>query len=422
MVEKLRITMLGNTRAGKTAFLTAMYGVFSAGISPPNDTNEFSINSGDSYKEQLSTLYDRWEQLLDTGIMPAPTMDRGNVYNALLDPYEFILTCNNEPLIKFDWVDYRGGALTDPTSEDAEALLETGTDSDCLILCISAEHLKTPLINEDGTLNRVAKLKLNRRDAIPIDPINNFFVKIQEKHQSRNSNARIPLVIMITKADLLMPPDDSINSVGQEYYKDRSIREKEDVIRDIQALFPVLFKDGSKWLTMICPFTIGSNVVVDFRDHQINDKLLTYLDTVISGDIDPRNAETPICFAIYGYLLNKRKKNIQTIGSHESSVQQIQKELEENKKNLEKKLRNLQTLENKNFFSKLFIQGEIKEVKEEISDVEKQAKSLLTNKSNFYEKVERERKEQKEVEIKLGLITKLIEGMPIFNGNQRFER
>ncbi|MEC4813258.1 MAG: hypothetical protein SAK29_08320, partial [Scytonema sp. PMC 1069.18] len=253
----VKITMLGTTGAGKTCYMLGLYAVMQMGL------QGFTLSAKDPDVDLKLT--DLWERLIDTtgeDRWPPPTPD---------DPqtYAFNFSYGLKPLIAFDWMDYRGGAMTDSsTASDARQLRERLKASDCVFLCISGEHLKEHL--SDAQLgNKARKAKVNN--------MTTFLVELGDIIKPSDQKP-FPIVITITKYDLCFG------------------RPKQELMADIKKIFGPLFTPGSGWLVMICPVSLGKELGEDSA----------------SGHIDPKNMHLPLVFALYSrfreYFLSEQNQ------------------------------------------------------------------------------------------------------------------
>ncbi|GHV04847.1 hypothetical protein FACS189416_3740 [Bacteroidia bacterium] len=122
----MNILMVGHSKAGKTTFMAGMY--------------RYLGNSNDGYG---ITLYDteRKKQLeiiandLSNGIYPKGT--------DVQKEYDFYLTVNGDPIIPFNWTDYRGGALMSEDEGDDEVidLMRKIENADALIIFLNGTKL-----------------------------------------------------------------------------------------------------------------------------------------------------------------------------------------------------------------------------------------------------------------------------------------
>jgi hypothetical protein len=159
----------------------------------------------------------------------------------------------------FEWFDYRGGALSDSSSkDDVQALVKQVKQSDCLLLCISAEHLQI-------------KEKMKRDRAIKASKMNVLMTEIG-KAVKPTANKPFPVAIVITKFD--------------QYPKSN---DPQQVIEAIKEIFPT-FWTSPGWIVSVCPVTLGKALGENFDE----------------GEIDPVNVHIPVSFAIYCKLYTQK--------------------------------------------------------------------------------------------------------------------
>jgi hypothetical protein len=156
----------------------------------------------------------------------------------------------------FQWLDYRGLALSDrSTEQDVADLVVYLQESACLFLCISGEYLTSEL-----TPNTVREIKSDR--------MNQFIQQYVSNNKQPNPQQPFPVAIVITKYDLCHH------------------REREEIIADVKKLFQALFTPNSGWLVMICPVSLGR----DLGDDPDNARIV------------PVNVHLPLVFAVYSQL------------------------------------------------------------------------------------------------------------------------
>jgi hypothetical protein len=165
------ITMLGGSGVGKTVFMACMYVALSA-------KNDLSIEAEPDLDRNLREIY---RNILN-GELPSGTV-------GVESAYDFYLLVNNRRVAKINWVDYRGGAIEDDSSEDdADYLHERIRNSDAVLIMLdlSSEILKS---YEVGGVLANYHLRVGR--------IKNLII-------TQNINRRIKSVIFVrTKSDLV---------------------------------------------------------------------------------------------------------------------------------------------------------------------------------------------------------------------------
>ena len=236
--------MLGTTGAGKTSYLLGMYAVMQTGV------QGFTLAAKDMDLDL--ELTERWEKLISL-----QGEDRWPIPNAAtMEYYSFDFSYGFRPLMGFEWLDYRGLALSDrSTEQDVADLSQYLRESQCLFLCISGECLTSEI-----TPTTVREIKSDRQ--------NQFIQQYVSTQKHPQPQDPFPVVIVITKYDLCHH------------------RERNAIIADVKKLFQALFTPNSGWLVMICPVSLGRELCED-------------LDV---GKIVPVNAHLPVVFAVYAQL------------------------------------------------------------------------------------------------------------------------
>lgn len=243
-LKDIKITMLGTTGAGKTSYLLGMYAAMQSGM------RGFTLSAKDIDLDL--ELTERWEQLISIeGADRWPPPNAGVVEHCFFDfNYGF------RPIMSFEWIDYRGLALSDRSNEqDVQELSQYLSDSECVFLTISGEYLQNQV-----TPTTVREIKSDR--------MNQFLQQYISNKYRPTTNKPFPIAILITKYDLCHH------------------RKKEEVIEDIKKLFQALFTPDSGWLVMICPVSLGKELEADTD----------------SGMIVPVNVHLPVVFAVYSQL------------------------------------------------------------------------------------------------------------------------
>ncbi|NJN08165.1 MAG: hypothetical protein HC836_44160 [Richelia sp. RM2_1_2] len=265
----MKITMLGFTGAGKTCYMLGMYSFMSIGL------RGFTLSAKDA--DEDIELSDKWDNLVfgqgDDRWPPATNRGENTTY-------AFDFNYGFRQIMSFEWLDYRGGALRDKsTEEDVTALVKHTQESSCLFLCISGEHLQEAIVDTQGQVNSSVKHKIAKE--LRIDRMNKLIKEIQQKIKP-NDQKPYPIVIVVTKYDLCMD------------------REKGAIVEDIKQLFEPLFQPNSGWLVTICPVSLGKELA----------------ENPENGAIKPINVHIPVVFAIYAKL---REIALQTM-KQQSSV------------------------------------------------------------------------------------------------------
>lgn len=125
----MNIMMVGHGRAGKTAFMAAMYKFLG------DDKSGYGIHAEDG--TQRSSLQ-RMARNLAKGIYPGQT--------DIQSQYKFSFTVEGHEVMPFNWMDYRGGLLTmqNPTDQEKEKFLAALKYADSLIVFLDGEKLSNP--------------------------------------------------------------------------------------------------------------------------------------------------------------------------------------------------------------------------------------------------------------------------------------
>ena len=262
-LEDIKITMLGTTGAGKTSYLLGMYAVMQTGM------KGFTLASKDMDIDL--ELAERWEKLISvTGAERWPTPNA-----ATMEYYGFDFSYGFRPFMGFQWLDYRGLALSDrSTEQDVADLVKYLTESKCLFLCISGEHLV-----DNITPKTVRELKSDR--------MNQFIQQFISVTNNPTTQNPFPVAIVITKYDLCHH------------------RDKEEIIADVQKLFQALFTPNSGWLVMVCPVSLGKELCNDLDNARIV----------------PVNVHLPVVFAAYAQL---RAYGLKLKGNRERLIRTIE--------------------------------------------------------------------------------------------------
>lgn len=247
MANRVKVTMLGVSGSGKTSFMTCMYGMMSWGDS----LKGFLLTSEDTAQSQK--LLAAWEDLMDEDGREWPASTAGETAT-----YEFNLNHGTSPIIGFDWMDYRGGAIKDRNvnAPDFIELQDRLKASSSIFICVSGERLATPIKSAD-----VAR--------IGVTNINNLLVNTFNP----GSNNPPALVIVITKYDKC------------------SHRSKAEIVADVKRLFPSWFAEQSGWLVLICPVTLGANLS----------------ENELLGEIEPSGLHVPVIFSLAAELSRQNR-------------------------------------------------------------------------------------------------------------------
>lgn len=242
MPDKIKITMLGDASSGKTCYMLGMY----AGMQ--EERHGFTLSTTDISKGiELNNLWAKLVNVQGNERWPSPT---DQIY-----PYVFNFNYGYNPMIEFEWRDYRGGAISDPSKpNEVEELMKYILESSCLFLCVSGEHMQNKV--EDRT-NFMSQTK----------------AKLMGEYLTRLKNNKdtspFPVVITITKYDYCQK------------------RKKAELIEEIKKTFSPLFAKKTGWLVMICAVSLGRNLATNENKKEEQVK------------IEPLNLHLPLVFALY---------------------------------------------------------------------------------------------------------------------------
>lgn len=250
----MKITMLGYTNSGKTCYMLGMYSFMSVGL------HGFTVSATDLDVDL--ELTDKWDALVcRQGEERWPVGNDANIFT-----YSFDFNYAAKQIMGFDWIDYRGGALRDKTSQaNVQDLLKYVKESACLFLCIPGDFLTKEIVDAAGNVDYGARQRIATQ--LKIQPMTNIITDIHKQLNPTNAKP-FPIAIVVTKYDQCMK------------------RGKDAVVRDVKQLFEPLFQPNSGWLTMICPVSLGKDLA----------------DNPSSGEINPINVHLPVAFAVYANL------------------------------------------------------------------------------------------------------------------------
>ena len=167
--------------------------------------------------------------------------------------------------MEFCWNDFKGGTLTSMNEIDKKYKKEFQEylgSSDGLLLFVPADNIQDILRETDDAEDILDDL----------DVLNELFMN----PQNRSTLARIPVTVVVTKADLLTD------------------QEKPYVYEIVQMLFKPLFEVGNNMHTLVVPVSIGENLGRGNQGQEIQ-------GTVFQNPKDG-NIHIPIVFNLYHFL------------------------------------------------------------------------------------------------------------------------
>ncbi len=261
-----RITMLGTLGAGKTCFLVGMYADMSGG----RRGFTFSTNPDDDLD-----LSGKWSQLIEAGPnrWPQPT-------SAQPKSYTFGFNYGFRRIMEFDWIDYRGGALSEGSTEaDFQELKRYLKQSSCVMLCVSGEHLQEP--------KNAAVVRAQTR----IGRMNSFLTELRGELE-RQKKELPAVIIVVTKSDYC------------------SSRPREEIEEQIRDLFNPLFAPDVGWLVSIGSVSLGAGLAADTE----------------KGEIAPGDIHLPLIFSIYCALYKELEQQQSKLDENMEKREEIEDE------------------------------------------------------------------------------------------------
>jgi len=169
----MNVMMIGHAGSGKTTYMAAMYGLMVNGI------EKYSIIS--TTQKGHDNLYAIINTILK-GAYPGATDIHAE--------YNFYLQYDEEPLIDFDWYDYRGGALFERTNSSAETarLIERIRNADALIVFLDGDKVNlkdNSLLREYRRIAQFIEQAISKIDQETPFPIS-FLITKAGKHPNQN--------------------------------------------------------------------------------------------------------------------------------------------------------------------------------------------------------------------------------------------
>jgi len=243
ILADIKITMLGGSGAGKTCFMLAMYDIMSMGV----EGFTFStINPDDGLD-----LEDQWNKLCDgTDVDRWPKGSEGS------RPYTFRFSFGFKEYLSFEWLDYRGGALTGRADDPDLAKLRSSLKSSFgIFIVVPADQL----VKNDRQAIRGMNVK----------GINQLLAELSDE-----SHPRV-VSIVITKMDI--------------WLKEIGLNQQNELVSRIKSIFSPLFVPDGNWTVSIVPITLGENLC----------------DNLARGAIAPQLIHYPVTFTIYELFLKQ---------------------------------------------------------------------------------------------------------------------
>ena len=138
-VPEFTVTMLGPSGSGKTVYMHAFSELFRYSNVGLHKIEGVGDSLEDKIREDEKLRSMSWTRILQDNrgelIMPKGTSDRME--------WQFQLTHANQPVCRFNWVDYRGGSLDEFSegTEEAKFLMSLLSQSDAIILFVDSISL-----------------------------------------------------------------------------------------------------------------------------------------------------------------------------------------------------------------------------------------------------------------------------------------
>lgn len=200
----MNIVMLGNSSAGKTTYMAALYYRMTNGLYDykmrydqwANYWYKHYILNNQLYTLTESTKEENELNLVSgnlcKGIYPPPT--------AIRQEYVFKMRYRNFNEIEFNWFDYRGGALMERSnqSSDTADLISKITNADALVVFLDGTKLEEPIGRNERNFRRIVYLVKSAISNIPV-----------------NDGVYFPISFVITKDDIC---NNVLDSEGFTYF------------------------------------------------------------------------------------------------------------------------------------------------------------------------------------------------------------
>lgn len=175
-----KVTIIGYTGSGKTTYLTGMYMCMS-GVGCKNYTIGAINPNQDVDLERL------WDSLY-AGKFPAASNNS--------ETYSFHIAHCYKPVCDFDWLDYPGGILSDPSNPQWQDMKKSIESADCLLFVLDGAKFQIEASDENEYREKlIHKLTYDKGIRNEIKEFNSL---------SQKSIKKIPPVcLLITKCDLI---------------------------------------------------------------------------------------------------------------------------------------------------------------------------------------------------------------------------
>ena len=228
----MKITMLGTSRAGKTTYLSALLGTLYEGA-----IDGFRIGPFDSTNEEINKELDKINVLYKEGKWPDGTSG-DNVRNLSLSLFK-----NQNRLVDFDFIDYRGGALDDISlNENSERTME-------LSMALMASDVALVFI--DSIILYHCKNIIVARRHLGVNPIMTVLSKAKER--LARAHKKMNVIFVLTKIDAI--PENAIPALKERVkelysniYSQFGAAANEFKIFDVSAVGRNTVKTTAEWI------------------------------------------------------------------------------------------------------------------------------------------------------------------------------
>jgi hypothetical protein len=264
-IPTVTVTMLGPSGSGKSTFMLGMYATLAGG-----HRGYFAHAAHDDHLQ----LMDAWDLLYEDGQLPPPTPERTR-------NYEFHFLQGIDPLLRIQWMDYRGGALSDRAEAgDTAELIKRMTESDSVYLVLDGTTVaKWVRAKVDAEVAGRAQPEIGRlRRILKVEDMTSMLQSAITQRRELGKQAP-SLVVVVTKMDTLT----EISRLSEA--------ETVGLIRDyLDDLLPVALVRGVSALVQtvqLGEFGTEKTAVVD------------------ANRVAPRDLEKPFIFTFLEYLTNR---------------------------------------------------------------------------------------------------------------------
>lgn len=261
-----KISFYGLSRSGKSCYIFAMAQSMSQGLRFP-DGRILTVIS--PIPMQMARLYKAYAQMAE-GKWPAGNVESVN--------YNFNAKIALEKLMSFSLKDYRGGLLDtcdEDEMEEQEELFDSFKDSTVLLFFVGADVVGKAM---KGDYDSSFKLS--------------FFSSLYENYADRTGDAKTPIMIVITKSDLL---SQSELQKAKEYVK---------------SVLQSMFGKGTNITVALTAVTLGRNLSND--NGELEGELIIGQK---SGNI-----HIPILYSLFCVISENIEHSIGVISSQELSL------------------------------------------------------------------------------------------------------